>query len=161
MACQLEEPMARHFCRNEQDDEKEAGRYTMWHEVLTMNGGGMKMFGTYHSSYPDGRSTDDIGSPVDREAILTEVRRIARDILGECGPRLYLYGSFARCAERPSSDIDLAVEADYPVPRALLADLRQCYEESNIPYRVEVVDLFTSAPEFSNLVREGGILWED
>jgi hypothetical protein len=66
--------------------------------------------------------------------------------------------------ERSTNDTYSAVNREailIEVPRDLLADLRQCYEESNIPYRVEVVDLFTSDPEFRHLVREEGVLWED
>jgi hypothetical protein len=45
------------------------------------------------------------------------------------------------------------------MPTATLARLRLAYEDSNIPYRVEIVDLTESNFNFRNKVMEEGDKW--
>jgi predicted nucleotidyltransferase len=54
---------------------------------------------------------------------------------------VHLVGSWARGTQRATSDIDTAIESSKPLPRALLASLREALEESTIPNRVDTVDL--------------------
>jgi predicted nucleotidyltransferase len=72
---------------------------------------------------------------------------------------VYLFGSWARGAQRPTSDIDVAIESAEPLPRALLASLREALEESTIPNRVDVVDLAETDAAFRDRVRREGIRW--
>ena len=94
-------------------------------------------------------------------SILAEVRRIAQETLAEEEVTVYLFGSWARGEATSRSDIDLAVESQTPLPRGLLARLRERLEESHIPYRVDVVDLQKTDAAFRRRVLEEGILWSD
>lgn len=93
------------------------------------------------------------------ERALREVRQIIRDALGESDVTIYLFGSWARGAATPLSDIDVAVEPHRPLPRGALARARERLEESCVPYRVEVVDLSEADPAFRQRVLEEGVRW--
>lgn len=54
---------------------------------------------------------------------------------------IYLFGSRARGTHRDRSDIDLALEADAPLSPFLIGEIMDILEASNIPYKVQVVDI--------------------
>ena len=49
-------------------------------------------------------------------------------------------GSRAKGAARPYSDLDLAMKGDEHLTLALLADLADAFSESDLPFKVDVVD---------------------
>lgn len=100
----------------------------------------------------------------DRRAVLDRLRAILLAALGPGAlesPRatIFLFGSWAAGAPGRASDIDIAVDADGPLPPGWLARLRERLEESTIPYRVDVVDLADTDPEFRARVRRDGVAW--
>jgi predicted nucleotidyltransferase len=94
-----------------------------------------------------------------REYILKQVYQIACEHLRGIDATLYLYGSWSRKEEQKSSDIDLGIHYDTLMPTGTLARLRLAYEDSNIPYRVEIVDLTEASESFRNKVMEEGDKW--
>jgi hypothetical protein len=90
---------------------------------------------------------------------LDEVRRIALSILKDQPVRVFLFGSRAWGRPARGSDVDLGLLADQQVPRALLSRLREAFEESGVPYRVEVVDLREVDEAFRRKVVEDGVPW--
>ena len=92
-------------------------------------------------------------------ALLERVKGIVRQVLGHTPADVYLFGSWAHGAQRATSDIDVAIESAQPLPRPLLASLRDALEESTIPNRVDVVDLAETDTAFRDRVRREGILW--
>lgn len=91
--------------------------------------------------------------------LLERVKGIICRVLGHAPVDVYLFGSWAHGAQRPTSDIDVAIESAKPLPRALLACLREALEESPIPNRVDVVDLAETDAAFRDRVHREGILW--
>lgn len=92
--------------------------------------------------------------------ILEEVREIVFEVLKAETASVYLFGSWARETPGPASDIDVAINPKTPLPPpGLLARLRELLEESNIPYRVEIVDLSLSSASFRERVLREGIPW--
>lgn len=94
-----------------------------------------------------------------RGRILEQVHQIASEHLHGDNITLYLFGSWARKEEQKSSDIDLGIYYEKPLSIGTLARLRLAYEESNIPYRVEIVDLTESNISFRKKVMEEGEKW--
>lgn len=92
---------------------------------------------------------------------LADVRRLVLDTLGNQRADVYLFGSWARGEATRLSDVDVAIDAHAPLPRGTLARLRERLEESHIPYRVDVVDLARTTPEFRRRVLTEGVLWND
>ena len=98
-------------------------------------------------------------SPV-RDRALERVRAIVLDELDAADVRVYLFGSCATGSLRPTSDIDVAVEPLHGSPSPSLATLRERLEDSDVPYDVDIVDLSTVSPAFSQRVRREGIVWK-
>jgi predicted nucleotidyltransferase len=92
---------------------------------------------------------------------LEEVRRIVLEVVGTENVEIYLFGSWARGEATRLSDIDVAIEPHTTLPRGTLARLRERLEESHVPYRVDVVDLTRTSPEFRRRVLTEGVLWND
>ena len=78
---------------------------------------------------------------------LAIVERILADHVPGCEVRAF--GSRATWSEKDYSDLDLAVVGEGPLPRGALARLKEAFEESRLPMRVDVVDWHAIADGFS------------
>ncbi len=94
-----------------------------------------------------------------RARALERVREIIFQVLGDRDVRVYLFGSSVTGRVRRSSDIDVAIDPLRALPSALLAELRERLEESEISYDVHVVDLSAASPEIRASVEREGLLW--
>ena len=74
--------------------------------------------------------------------------------------QIYLFGSRARGTAKSSSDVDIAVLPQELVPDNIFSELREIFEESDIPYRVDLVDLSTVGDPFKKVVLSEGIVWK-
>ena len=59
------------------------------------------------------------------------------------GARAYVFGSRARGGARQYSDLDLALEWDRPLGLDLIGRIAEALSESDLPYKVDIVDLLT------------------
>ncbi|MGE5269725.1 MAG: nucleotidyltransferase family protein [Thiohalocapsa sp.] len=78
-----------------------------------------------------------------RIALSPEHRRIVLDLLAEHlphGGKVWVFGSRATGRARRYSDLDLAIDAGRPLRLAETAILREAFEESDLPWRVDIVD---------------------
>ncbi len=94
-----------------------------------------------------------------RKKILEKVRHLVTTTMKEFPCKIYLFGSFARGEEQLSSDIDIAIERPAAVPTKLFLDVKQQLEESTIPYRVDVVDLYDASETLKTEIHKVGIEW--
>lgn len=79
---------------------------------------------------------------------ITEAQRaLILDLLDKHLPNTtaWLYGSRAKGEARPQSDLDMVVFAD-PTQTRSVYDLKEAFEESNLPFRVDVF-VWDSMPE--------------
>lgn len=86
---------------------------------------------------------------------------MTRTVLGRQPVKVYLFGSWARGKPSRHSDIDIGVVPMAPLPPGTLARLRERFEESHIPYRVDVVDLGATDRAFRDAVIRQGMAWND
>ncbi len=84
----------------------------------------------------------DIGDA--ERAILT---RVLRDRLPP-HVRVYVFGSRARGRARAFSDLDLALAGDGPLDLDLIGEIAEALSESDLPFRVDLVDLAAVEPPF-------------
>ncbi len=94
------------------------------------------------------------GQPID---IRPDHAAMVRDILAARlpeGVRVWAFGSRAKWLAKPYSDLDLALEAAEPLPDDLVADLKDEFRESDLPWKVDVLDLNAIAPSFRALIDE-------
>ena len=95
---------------------------------------------------------NDWTSPVD---IRPDHLEMVQDILRERLPaefRVWMFGSRANWTTKDSSDLDLAVEGAGRLDYKAMVGLEVAFEESDLPYTVDVVDLNAVSQEFREIV---------
>ena len=79
---------------------------------------------------------------------------IVRAILEKHVPQyeVWAFGSRAKRTARKYSDLDLAVITDTPLPWKVLADLKEDFSESDLPFKVDVADWAATGEKFKKLI---------
>ena len=80
---------------------------------------------------------------------------IVQDILRAhlpAGFKTWVFGSRATWTTKDSSDLDLAVAGPTPLDYRIMGGLEIAFEESDLPYTVDVVDLNVVSPSFKEIV---------
>lgn len=62
------------------------------------------------------------------------------------------FGSRVQGTAKPFSDLDLAVMGDTPLDFRQLAALKDAFAESNLPFRVDVVDWAATSEAFRGII---------
>lgn len=88
-------------------------------------------------------------------AVTAEQWKIIADILQRHVPdkEIWAFGSRATHTAKPYSDLDLAIISDTALPLSLLAAIEHDFSESNLPFKVDVVDWATLSPTFREIVQ--------
>ncbi|MDF8332919.1 nucleotidyltransferase domain-containing protein [Novosphingobium cyanobacteriorum] len=68
------------------------------------------------------------------------------------GVSVGVFGSRAGGAPKSWSDLDLVLEGPEPLPLALLAELAEAFDESPLPWKVDLVDRHTVAEGFGRII---------
>lgn len=66
--------------------------------------------------------------------------------------KVFVFGSRFTWTNRDYSDLDLAVDIGRPMSIDERGKLCEAFEESNLPYRADVVDYRSISPEFKKIV---------
>lgn len=77
---------------------------------------------------------------------LALVRAILRRRLPDS--QVWAFGSRVSGRAKPHSDLDLAIVSSSPVPLATLAEIEEDFSESDLPFRVDLVDWATAPKRF-------------
>ena len=64
------------------------------------------------------------------------------------------FGSRVQGNAKPFSDLDLAVMGETPLDFRQLAALKDAFAESNLPFRVDVVDWAATSEAFRGIIEE-------
>ena len=78
-----------------------------------------------------------------------------RDILHRILPpgiTVHVFGSRARGEPKPWSDLDLALEGPGPLSLALMAELAEAFDESDLPWKVDLVDRVSVSDDFGQII---------
>jgi len=92
------------------------------------------------------------GQPID---IAPAYLAIVRDILDEHVPdcEVRAFGSRATWVAKDYSDLDLAIVSDQPIKWRVLSELKNAFEESYLPFRVDVLDWHDISDNFREIIR--------
>jgi len=74
--------------------------------------------------------------------------------------KVILFGSRARGDNARASDVDIGIIPRGRIDAAKLALLREKIEESNIPYKVEVVDFSHTSASFKKEALKEALVWK-
>ena len=99
-----------------------------------------------------------LANPVDiRPDHLEIVQGILREYLPE-GVKVWVFGSRANWTTKDSSDLDLALEGENALSHKLLGVLKDAFDDSTLPYTVDVVDLNRIRGSFRQIVESQRVL---
>jgi len=89
---------------------------------------------------------------------------IVQDILREHltpDVHVWVFGSRATWATKRSSDLDLALEGTHKIDRKVRAALEDAFEDSDLPYTVDIVDMNRVSDKFRRIVetRRTSLTW--
>lgn len=87
--------------------------------------------------------------------ISPEQLAIVQGVLRERLPRgvlAWAFGSRVTWTAKPFSDLNIALEGAAPLPADVLTDLEEAFEESGLPWKVDVIDLNAISPELRVIV---------
>jgi uncharacterized protein len=96
-----------------------------------------------------------------RKQALEELRQMVLNALGEHEAAVWLFGSCARGDARQHSDIDVAILPRDDLPSGFFAELAADFEESTLPYDVDLVDLRRADAALAEEVHREGVKWRD
>ncbi|PIE13990.1 MAG: type I restriction endonuclease subunit S [Rhodobacterales bacterium] len=79
------------------------------------------------------------------------------------GTLAWAFGSRVTWTAKPFSDLDIALEGAAPLPSDVLIDLDEAFEASDLPWKVDVIDLNAVSPEFRAIVERQRVPadWEE
>lgn len=88
---------------------------------------------------------------------------IVQDILSQCVPDLEAraFGSRVSWNARATSDLDLALFTTEPLDFALKAELREAFAQSDLPFRVDIVDGAATPEDFQGVIEQGYVVLQD
>ncbi len=99
-------------------------------------------------------------NPVVYEKALKLLEDVIKDAFKDSDVKIVLFGSRARGDYIKTSDIDIGILPRGKINKKKLILLREKMENSNIPYKVDIVDLSQASREFKEKALKEGILWK-
>lgn len=81
--------------------------------------------------------------------------KIVFDILQKHVPNkeIFAFGSRARHTEKPYSDLDLIIVSDSSLPLSQLAAIEHAFSESDLPFKVDIIDSTAITPQFHEQIK--------
>lgn len=86
--------------------------------------------------------------------------QIVRDILQKHVPQyeVWAFGSRAKWTAKEYSDLDLCIVSDKPLSFTVLGALGEDFSESDLPWKVDVVDWATTSPSFRKVIEKDKVV---
>lgn len=67
---------------------------------------------------------------------------------------VWAFGSRVNGTPKPYSDLDLAIISEQPLPLSLLAEVAEAFSESDLPWKVDLVDWATTSERFRQVIEQ-------
>jgi predicted nucleotidyltransferase len=87
----------------------------------------------------------------------TELIRLIHTYAPGC--KIMLFGSRARGSHADGADFDIAIDAGSKLPHTTMLQISNAIEESNIPVRVDIIDLHNVSERFLTAIKKDLIIW--
>ena len=88
---------------------------------------------------------------------INDLKRFIKNFFNKKDVRIFFFGSRARGDHSPFSDIDIAIDSKEDISSDI-TKLREILENSNLPYKVDIVRLSTNE-KLRQIVGKEGIRW--
>ncbi len=77
---------------------------------------------------------------------------IVKEILKKYSYTFYVYGSRAKKKARKNSDLDLCYKEK--IPGKVISSIKEQFEESDLPFKVDIVSWENMSPTFQKLIEK-------
>lgn len=94
-------------------------------------------------------------NPCDMETVRSILSRHVAD------REVRVFGSRIMGKAKKFSDLDLAVMGDTSLSLSILADLEEDFRESNLPFKVDVVDWATTKETFRQIIEKENVVLQE
>jgi len=74
--------------------------------------------------------------------------------------KIYLFGSRARGTNAERADIDIALDAGKPLLGRDVDEIKSMFKESNIMYKIDIVDFYQIGDVMRNEILRERIIWK-
>ena len=74
---------------------------------------------------------------------------------------VWAFGSRVQGNAKPFSDLDLAVLGEQPLELSIQAELAEEFSESNLPFKVGIVDWATTSERFRQIIRKEYVVLQE
>lgn len=85
-----------------------------------------------------------------------EVKRILTQYVPDC--TVWAFGSRVTGTAKPFSDLDLAVITEQPLSLERMASIKDAFDDSDLPIRVDVVDWAATSASFQEIIRRNYVV---
>lgn len=89
-----------------------------------------------------------------------EERQIIDGILNRLlrGHEVWAFGSRIKGKAKPFSDLDLVIVSDQPISIGLLAEVKEAFDESALPWKVDIIDWATTTEAFRDIIKSNKLV---
>lgn len=77
------------------------------------------------------------------------------------GYTVWAFGSRARWTAKPHSDLDLAIIGEQALDWRLSAELAEALAESDLPFKVDIVDWASTSPAFRQIIAQDKVVLQE
>lgn len=88
-------------------------------------------------------------TPADQEIVTTILKKHVPNA------EVRVFGSRHKWTAKPYSDLDLAIVGDAKLDKQVIYDLEEAFEESELSFRVDVIDWYAISDEFRAIIEQG------
>lgn len=85
------------------------------------------------------------------DILIQDVKDVTFKFLNPNDCKVFVFGSRATGTNVKFSDIDLGVEPKKTIPSGVISDIEEAFENSDLPYMVDVVDFSKVSPQFKEV----------
>ena len=93
------------------------------------------------------------------QSIENRIKKIINNIIKDENVKVILYGSRARGDYNERSDFDIALAGKEKLEEKIIRIVKEEFEESTIPYKVEVVDFNNVSDVLKKQINAEGVVW--
>jgi len=86
----------------------------------------------------------------------SEHLKVVKNILAKHlrGYEIWAFGSRVDGTAKKYSDLDLVIITDTPVSLITIASVKEAFSESNLPFKVDIIDWSTTSENFRKIIKD-------
>lgn len=88
------------------------------------------------------------------DKILNEIRHILFSRVDKTASKAFVFGSWSNGTARKFSDIDIGIESTQEIDLGTIGKIHEDFDNSSLPYVVEIVDFSTVSEKFKNIAKK-------